>query len=150
MAWVTPTVVTTGSLITAAMWNQDVVNNPISLTPTGWTFRIDGGGATIATGCYIGHEVPYKCDITAITLSGSPTGSACMDIYKSTYANLPSACTDNITNDVGFMIASAIKYQDATLSGWTKAVTAFDWFDYAVKGASAITQLSISVRANRS
>jgi len=150
MAWSTPSTVTTGDLITAATWNQDIVNNTIALTPTGWTYHIDGGGATISTGCYIGHEVPYKCDVTGITVSGSPVGSACLDIYKSTYANLPSACTDNITNNAGFMIASAVAYQNTTLTGWTKAITAFDWLDYAVKGASAITQLSIAVRVNRS
>jgi hypothetical protein len=31
MAWVTPTTRTTGALITAAIWNQDVVENPIAL-----------------------------------------------------------------------------------------------------------------------
>ena len=150
MAWSTPSTVTTGDLITAATWNQDVVNNAIALTPAGWSFKIDGGGATIATGCYIGHEVPYKATITGVTLSGSPVGSACCDIYKSTYANLPSACTDNITNDAGFMIASAQSFQDTSLTGWTTAVTAFDWMDYAIKGASLITQLTIATRANRS
>jgi hypothetical protein len=31
MAWVTPTTRTTGALITAAIWNQDVVENVIAL-----------------------------------------------------------------------------------------------------------------------
>lgn len=31
MAWVTPTTRTTGALITAAIWNQDVVENPVAL-----------------------------------------------------------------------------------------------------------------------
>lgn len=34
MAWVTPSTRSTGDLITAAIWNSDVVNNPIALAPT--------------------------------------------------------------------------------------------------------------------
>ena len=31
MAWITPTTRSTGTLITASIWNQDAVDNPIAL-----------------------------------------------------------------------------------------------------------------------
>lgn len=47
MAWVAPNTKTTGTLITAAIWNQEVVSNPQALR--------DGGIA--ATGQANGHFV---------------------------------------------------------------------------------------------
>ena len=46
MAWVSPSTRTTGEFITAAMWNQDVVANPIAIRDGSATFP--GGSATVA------------------------------------------------------------------------------------------------------
>ena len=56
MAWVTPATKTTGTLITAAIWNADVVANPQALR--------DGG---IAIASQAANEIPYASSATQLT-----------------------------------------------------------------------------------
>ena len=44
MAWVAPSSRSTGTVITAAIWNQDVVDNPIALRAGGIAITSQGNG----------------------------------------------------------------------------------------------------------
>jgi len=150
MAWSAPTNRTTGDIITAAIWNQDVVANPVALTPSGVAILIDGSGAAIATGSKRPFFAPAKCDWTSVTLLADQSGSTVVDIWKDTYANWPPTDGDSITSTTPPTITSATKSTDSTLSGWTKAVTAGDIFLPNVDSCTTITWVVLLAKFARS
>lgn len=153
MAWSTPSTRSTGDLITAAIWNQDVVANPIALLPAGLPFIIDGGGAVIGTGEHGHLEVPFGCDVDRVTLLADQSGTIQVDIWKDTYANFPPTDADSITASAVPALSSAQKYQDSTLTGWTTTVTAGDVLAYNVDTSPApasVTRLLVSLKVTRS
>ena len=150
MAWSGPSTVTTGDLITAATWNQDVVANTIALLPSAIEFFIDGGGATIAVGIHGGLEVPMKCDIDRATLLPDQSGSIVVDIWKDTYANYPPDNTDTITGGNEPTISATTKDQDTTLTSWTTAIAAGDILFFNVDSCTTITWCLVSLKVSRS
>lgn len=150
MAWTTPTTRSTGDLITAAIWNQDVVNNPIALLPIGLEFFIDGGGGAVTTGLKGGLEVPAKCDIDRATLLLDQASTTTIDIWKDTYANFPPTVADTITAAAKPSTAAADKDQDSTLTGWTTAITAGDVLFFNVDANDAATWGLIALKCSRS
>ena len=150
MAWTTPTVRTTGDLMTAAIWNQDVVANPIALTPAGFTATFDGGGGPIATNARLDLEIPFKCDITQVTCLADTVGSIIFDLYKGTYGGYAPGTANTITASAKPTIAGTTKAQDATLTGWTKSLAAGDIIRINVDSCSTITRCSLNVRLTRS
>lgn len=84
MAWVSPSSRTTGTLITAAIWNQDVVDNPLLLkTPVtdGGNLRFPGISTTTTTGSEYAYD-PSVTDFLMVTagdvtvLLGTTTASS--------------------------------------------------------------------------
>lgn len=121
MAWAAPASQVTGDLITAAIWNQNVVDNPIALTATGLQFLIDGGGAAITTGIKMDLIVPAKCTANSWTVLLDQSGSIQFDLWKDTYANYPPTVADTITGTDKPLVAAATKGTSSALTGWTTA-----------------------------
>lgn len=113
------------------------------------TFVIDGGGATITTGLKGFLEVPFACAITRATALADQSGSIVVDVWKDTYANFPPADADSITASAPITISSAVKSQDATLTGWTTAISAGDVLAFNVDSVTSIQRLTISLRATK-
>jgi len=114
------------------------------------TFIIDGGGSAITTG-QKGHlEIPFACAIKRVTMLADQSGSIVVDIWKDTYANVPPTDADSITASAPPTISSAQKSQDATLTGWTTAITAGDILAFNVDSCSTITRVTISLKVERS
>jgi len=110
------------------------------------TFIIDGGGSAITTG-QKGHlEIPFKCEILQATLLADVSGSIVVNIWKDTYANFPPAVGDKITADAPPTITTAVKSQDATLTGWTKAIAAGDILAFNVDSATTVTRVVLSLK----
>lgn len=114
------------------------------------TFIIDGGGSAITTG-QKGHlEIPFACTITRVTMLADQSGSIVVDIWKDTYANFPPDNGDSITAAAPPTITTAQKSQDATLTGWTKAITAGDILAFNVDSCTTITRVTISLKVEKS
>ena len=152
MAWVTPTTRSTGDLITAAIWNQDVVNNPIALTPAGVSFVVDGGAATIIAGDKGEFEVPFKCTMDAVRLGGfagpsTAVMSANIDIRKTSNrdAGYPNS-TGSLADSTGFTIASD-NYGERT--GLSDQLAAGDWLSIYVNSATTTQRLTVAPRLTR-
>ncbi len=150
MAWTAPSTRAQSDLITAAIWNQDVVNNPIALLPAGILFLIDGGGNELSTGISGDIEIPFKCDIDRVTLLADQSGSVVIDIWKDTYANYPPTDADSITASAVPTITTALKYQDSTMTGWTTALAAGDILRYNVDSVTTITRVLVALKVSRS
>lgn len=126
MAYSGPSTRSTGDIITAAIWNQDVVSNVIALTPTGLIWIFDGGGAAYATGLHRPLLVPFKHTIQRATLLHDQSSTTTIDIWATTYANYDGGSThpvnaDSVTASAEPATSAAVKAQDATLTGWTTA-----------------------------
>ena len=158
MAWVTPSSRSTGDLITAAIWNQDVVANPIALTPAGFTFMIDGGGAEIvaeAKGPPL--RIPMNGDISALYLandedeSGTSKVSISIDIRHTSNlsAGYPNS-TGSIMDSTGLVITSGTLTERTSLGGispvdWSKG----DWLTFVVNSVSTCKRVAVAVDLTR-
>ena len=152
MSWVTPTIRSTGDLMTAAIWNQDVVNNPIALTPAGVSFVIDGGGSEMGIGDYGEFEVPFKCTMDAVRLGGfagpsTAVMSVNIDIRKTSNrdAGYPNS-TGSLADSTGFVIASD-NYGERT--GLSDQLSAGDWLSIYVNTVSTSQRVTVAPRLTR-
>ena len=150
MAWSSPSTVITGDLITAAVWNQNVVANTIALLPVALEFFIDGGDAVIQTGWKGVLESPFKGDIDRCTLLLDQAATLSLDIWRDTYANYPPTNADTITGANEPATAAADKDQDSTLTAWTTAFAAGDIFGWNVDANDAATWCLASLKCSRS
>lgn len=112
-------------------------------------FLIDGGGSAITTGIKGDTMIPFACTINSVTMLADQTGSVVVDIWKDTYANFPPTDADSITASAVPTISSAVKSQDATLTGWTTSVAAGDILRFNVDSASTITRVTIILQVTR-
>lgn len=116
---------------------------------SGIEFVIDGGGSAITTGVKGYIEVPFDCTINRVTLLADQSGSIVVDIWKDVYANYPPTDADSITASAVPTITSDTDSQDATLTGWTTAVTAGDILGYNVDSATTITRVTVSLQVTK-
>lgn len=119
-------------------------------SPTvGLDFIIDGGGSVITPGIKGDVRIPVAMTITGVRLYADATGSAVVDIWKDTYANFPATVADSITASAKPTLSTANKYEDTTLTGWTKSLSAGDVLRFNVDSASTITRLTVSLSMTR-
>ena len=107
---------------------------------------IDNQDDAITTGIKAKICIDYACTIQSVTLHGSPSGSIVIDIWKVSYDNLPASVANTITASAKPTISSGIKYQDITLSGWTKSISAGDWLYFNVDSCTTMTNCSIDLK----
>lgn len=107
---------------------------------------IDNQDDAITTGIKAKICIDYACTIQSVTLHGSPSGSIVIDIWKVNYNNLPASVANTITASAKPTISSGIKYQDITLSGWTKSISAGDWLYFNVDSCTTMTNCSIDLK----
>lgn len=112
-------------------------------------FVIDGGGAAIATGIKGFVEVPFNCQIDRVALLADQAGSIVVDIWKDAYANYPPSDADSITASAPPTISSSVKSEDATLTGWTKVISAGDILAFNVDSVSAIQLVTVSLKVTK-
>lgn len=119
-------------------------------------FFIDGGGSAITTStcsyssgqlCVV--EVPYACTITAVRMFADQTGSAVIEVAKTTYSSYAPGTHpvsgDKITASAPPTISSASKSEDTTLTGWTTSVAAGSVLGFSVTSASTVTRIAGSI-----
>ena len=104
-----------------------------------WT--IDGGGAAITTGNKGDILVPFACTITRATLLADQVGDAVVDVYKAALGSYPPS--GSICAAAKPTLSSAASSSDATLTGWTTAVSANDTLRFNVDSAATVTRATI-------
>lgn len=150
MAWSTPSTRATSDLITAAIWNQDVVNNPIALAAGELMVTVDGGGSEIATGIVARAYLTDPWTIDQVTLGADQDGDVVVDIWKDIHANFPVTVADTITASAKPTLSAEDTYQDGSLSGWTTAISSGDWLYFNIDSVTTIEYLTIILKLTRS
>lgn len=113
-------------------------------------FIIDGGGSTITTGIKGDVEIAFAGTITAVRLFGDQSGAIVVDIWKDSFANFPPTVADTITaSALPTITASGVKSEDATLTGWTTAITKGDTLRFNVDSVTSIQRLTLSLSIDK-
>jgi hypothetical protein len=140
-----------GSVITSG--TVAMARLPLAVRTQTLTFVIahfTSPGANIATGFAGVLVVPWACTITQVTLlSADPaitSGSIVIDIWKDTYANYPPTVADSICASAKPTITSAIKSQDAVLTGWTTTIAAGDVLAFNVDSVASVKRIRVDLQ----
>ena len=105
--------------------------------------NFDGGGEALVVGtkCYV--RMTKAGTIAKVTLLADQTGWAQVGIWKDSWANYPPTVADSITAANDPVIASGVKMEDATLTGWTKSISAGDVLAFNIEYCTTITRLTV-------
>jgi hypothetical protein len=156
--YTTPTTRTTGDLITASIWNTDLVENLKVMDLIGFDYVIDGGGATITTGVKQRIRMPFPMSVTDVSATGDQAGSADFDfMYKASWDSDVLATSDSIlsgaTSDGGTtdkmlqIVANSISSDTYPSANWSSTSLAQGGaFGVRVHANATITQATIHVR----
>lgn len=119
--------------------NRGIVNDrTIGLT-------IDGGGSAITTGHKGYVRVPYACVIQDWFLNADQSGSLGITVQKdSTYPPTTTICGTECPT-----ISSNDDASDTSLSSWTTAVSANDYFGFNVGVGTTITRATLTIKCKQ-
>lgn len=128
---------------------EDTIALPMASVRTSINAVISGGGSVITVGIQFDVEVDFDCEIEQVTLLADQSGSIIIDIWKDNYASYPPTVGDTITASAKPTISGATKSQDATLTGWTKTITAGQILRINVDSVTTITRCTLAIKVRR-
>lgn len=121
-----------------------ILNGTISTTRVASIqYVIDGGGSTPSTGAKGQMSIPFACTITGWILTGDVSGSAVVDVLRSTYAGFPT--TSSLAGSDKPTLSSAQKNENLALSAWTTAINAGDEIQFNLNSVTTCTRLNITL-----
>ena len=88
--------------------------------------------------------VPRTCNVQAAriyTVGGQ--GSAVVDVWKTDFAHYPPTAANSIISSANVRLVSANANTDATLTGWTKLLTANDILSFNLVSTSNLNTISV-------
>lgn len=107
-------------------------------------FVIDGGGSVPTTGAWGQISIPFACTITAWTITADASGSAVIDVLRSTYAGFPT--TSSIAGTDKPTLSSAQKNTDSTLTGWgSTAIAIGDELQLNLNSVTTCKRLNLTI-----
>lgn len=118
-------------------------NLPTSLLPRVVGVTVDGGGSVITIGAKGYYRVPFDGTIVGYSMQGDLSGSAVVDVWKTSGAIPTNA--NSITASATPTLSSAQYLNSTTLTGWATTVTAGDVIGFNVDSASTITRLTVQI-----
>nr|WP_321349813.1 hypothetical protein [uncultured Methanoregula sp.] len=132
----------------AAIYTADITSDTrVRLYGTTLQYVIEGGGAQVTTGSKGVLQVPFGCTITGWTLIADQSGSAVVDIKKSTYAAYPT--NSSIAASAKPTISTAQKAASTTLTGWTTTINENEVLEYYVDSCTTCTRLTLILSVTR-
>lgn len=123
----------------------DFTLTPSSPFITGLTINIDGSGSSPATGIHARWSAPTQCTITGWVLVADQSGSAIIDVKRSTYAGFPT--TVSIAGTDKPTLSSVQKNENlGPLSSWTStAIAKGDVLEFNLSSVVTCTVLSLTL-----
>ena len=110
-------------------------------------FLISGGGSIPEAGIQGNVSIDAPGTIISARLLATTSGSAVVNILKSTYAGFPTMTT--ICSGTKPTLSAAQKYEDTTLSGWTTALAAGDVLRFDLDSIATITSVTCALKVRR-
>jgi hypothetical protein len=107
-------------------------------------YVIDGGGSTPGTGAKGQVSLPVACTVTGWVITADQSGSAVVDVLRSTYSGFPT--TVSIAGSDKPTLSSAQKNEDLILSGWgSTALNAGDILQFNLNSATTVTRINVTI-----
>lgn len=147
-------IVATDTVLQAFGKLQAQVNNAGGGSPpqlaSALVYVIDGGGSAITSGVKGDLVVPFACTVTEWVLVADQTGSAVVDVWRTTLANHPPASGNSITGSSKPTLSNNTKSNSTTLTGWSTSLAANNALRFNIDSASGVTRLTITLKVLRS
>lgn len=124
-------------------------NDPLVASPqkikSSIQFVIDGGGSAIAPGTFGQISIPFACTILGWVLTADQSGSAVVDVLRSTFAAFPT--TASIAGTDKPTLTAAQKAENlGPLALWgSTAINPGDEIQIAVDSAATVTRLNLTL-----
>ena len=122
-------------------------SHAINAVPMSFGMIIDGNGSVPTTGSKGYVTIPYNMTITGWNIFGNATGSAVVDIRKSSFANFGTMIS--IDGNESPTLIGQFKNQDLALTAWTGSISTGDIIEFYLNSVSIITRLSVSIFGNK-
>ncbi len=138
--------VTNASIITSLTDSRPSFNTKAygNGTTRALQFLLNGAGSTPNTGVFAQISMPYACTIKGWVITADQSGSAVVDILRSTFSAFPT--TASIAGTDKPTLSSAQKNEDLALSGWgSTAINAGDILQANLNSVSTVTQVFVTL-----
>jgi hypothetical protein len=100
-------------------------------------FGTDGGGSVLSTGdIHFYQPVDFACTINRIDISGYPSGSITVDVWKAATA-IPTS-GNKISASAPLTLSSSQLSQNGSLTGWTTSVSVGDVFGFSIASVTTV------------
>jgi hypothetical protein len=121
--------------------NASNINNGSTPTLHSISVSLDGGGVAITTGD-VGFfpTTAFACTINRVDISGSPSGSITIDVWKAAGA-IPTGA-NKISASAPLTLSSSQLSQNGSISGWTTSVASGDVFGFTVVTAATVQKVT--------
>ena len=129
----------------AAPTFRAIVNADLPVKTFAISYVIDGGGSTPTTSQAYGQiNIPINATVTGWVLTADQSGSAVVDIKRSTYSGFPT--TSSIAGSDLPTLSSVQKNENLSISSWgSTALTAGDQIQFYLTSATTVTRLNITL-----
>ena len=109
------------------------------------TFAINGasGGAITSGAIGVFPPIVYACTINEVDVTGAPSGSISVDIWKANAA-IPTSGNKISASDPA-TLSSAQRSVDTMLTGWSKSVVPGDVFGGTIVSATSVTAVTLTI-----
>lgn len=97
----------------------------------------------------VAFQVPYDCTILNWSLSADAAGSCVLDVWKSASGSYPPTVTGTITASAKPSLSAQSNATDATLTGWTKALSKNEWILAKLESVSGIKKLKLKLQVSK-
>ena len=103
------------------------------------TLTFDNGASVLPTGqANIFYTCPYDATITGWAITGSPSGSVAIDVWKA-YQSIPTI--SNTISGGNYIILSSSQINGSNnLTGWNQSVRNGDIFEFNINSAATLTR----------
>ena len=93
--------------------------------------------------------VPYNGTVTGWVIIGDVSGTAAVDVWKTSYANFPPSVTNTIVGSDGPTLSGGKINENLAVSAWTTGVTAGDIFAFTLNSVTNISRLVTLINISR-
>lgn len=105
---------------------------------------IDGTGSVPSTGPWGFFIVPFACTVTGWSVVGDTSGSAVIDVLKTSYSSFPSGFASIAGSDKP-TLSGAQKNENLSVSAWTVPLAAQDVLKFNLDSVATCTRLNLSI-----
>ena len=139
--------------VPAASW-LDTSGKPTFLSAESiMTISLNGGGSAIATGSAGNKRFKQAWTITGYSILSDSSCSCSVDLWETTYSAYDGTTHpvvgDSIVASAPIALSSAYKYEDVTLTGWTKTIAVDNILHANVTSCGCTGGVTIQISGSR-